>query len=93
MGDLILTTTGELSRNNAFGIEIAKGRSAEDIIRSTKSVVEGYKTTKAAHLLAEQKQINARIFTGLYQVLYQNHDPKGVIQGLMMLPPKFEDDN
>lgn len=93
MGDLILTTTGELSRNKAFGIEIAKGRSAEDIIRSTKSVVEGYKTTKAAHLLAEQKQINARIFTGLYQVLYQNHDPKGVIQGLMMLPPKFEDDN
>ena len=93
MGDLILTTTGELSRNKSFGIEIAKGRKAEDIIKATKSVVEGYKTTKAAHLLAERKHIRARIFTGLYQVLYENHDPKKVIDALMMLPPKFEDEN
>lgn len=92
MGDLILTTTGELSRNKAFGIEIAKGRKPEEIIAQTKSVVEGYKTTKAAHLLAQSKQINARIFTGLYQVLYQNHDPKEVVQALMMLPPKFDDE-
>lgn len=92
MGDLILTTTGELSRNKAFGIEIAKGRKAEEIIAHTKSVVEGYKTTKAAHLLAQSKHINARIFTGLYQVLYQNHDPKEVVQALMMLPPKFDDE-
>jgi glycerol-3-phosphate dehydrogenase (NAD(P)+) len=93
MGDLILTTTGELSRNKSFGIEIAKGRSAEEIIRKSKSVVEGYKTTKAAHLLAERKHINARIFSGLYKVLYENHSPKEVIGSLMSLPPKFEDDN
>lgn len=92
MGDLILTTTGELSRNKSFGIEIAKGRKAEDIINATKSVVEGYKTTKAAHFLAQRKHINARIFTGLYQVLYEGHDPQEVIQGLMSLPPKFEDE-
>jgi len=92
MGDLILTTTGELSRNKAFGIEIAKGRKAEDIIRSSKSVVEGYKTAKAAHFLAESKNINARVFSGLYRVLYEGHDPKEVVQALMMLPPKFEDE-
>lgn len=92
MGDLILTTTGELSRNKAFGIEIAKGRKADDIIRATKSVVEGYKTTKAAYFLAEQKGIKARIFAGLYEVLYQNADPKQVIQQLMLLPPKFDDE-
>ena len=92
MGDLILTTTGELSRNKAFGIEIAKGRKAEDIIRASKSVVEGYKTAKAAHLLAERQQISARVFSGLYRVLYEGHDPKEVIQGLMMLPPKFEEE-
>jgi glycerol-3-phosphate dehydrogenase (NAD(P)+) len=91
MGDLILTTTGELSRNKSFGLEIAKGRKAEDIIRSSKSVVEGYKTTKAAYLLAQQKQIRTRIFSGLYQVLYENHNPREVIDGLMLLPPKFED--
>jgi glycerol-3-phosphate dehydrogenase (NAD(P)+) len=92
MGDLILTTTGELSRNKSFGIEIAKGRRPDDIIRASKSVVEGYKTAKAAHLLAVRKHISARIFTGIYNVLYEGHDPKEVIQALMMLPPKFEDD-
>jgi len=92
MGDLILTTTGELSRNKTFGLEIAKGRSPEEIIKSTRSVVEGYKTTKAAHLLAEKKGVKARIFSGLYQVLYEGHDPKEVVQGLMMLPPKFDEE-
>ena len=92
MGDLILTTTGELSRNKSFGMEIARGKKAEDIIRSSKSVVEGYKTTKAAYHLAQERGIRAHIFVGLYAVLYQGHDPKEVIQGLMSLPPKFEDE-
>jgi glycerol-3-phosphate dehydrogenase (NAD(P)+) len=92
MGDLILTTTGELSRNKSFGIEIAKGRSPEEIIAHTKSVVEGYKTTKAAYFLAQKIGIRARIFSGLYEVLYNGADPKVVVQGLMMLPPKFEDE-
>ena len=91
MGDLILTTTGELSRNKAFGIEIAKGRRPEEIIAHSKSVVEGYKTTKAAYLLAQKMNIRARIFSGLYEVLYEHADPKEVLHGLMMLPPKFED--
>lgn len=92
MGDLILTTTGDLSRNKSFGIEIAKGRKAEEIIASTKSVVEGYKTTKAAYFLAQEKNIKARIFTGLYEVLYNNQNPRDVIQELMLLPPRFDDE-
>ena len=92
MGDLILTTTGDLSRNKSFGIEVAKGRKPAEIIQATKSVVEGYKTAKAAYLLAQEKGIRAHIFVGLYHVLYENHDPKEVIQGLMSLPPKFEDE-
>jgi glycerol-3-phosphate dehydrogenase (NAD(P)+) len=91
MGDLILTTTGELSRNKAFGIEIAKGKRPEEIIARTKSVVEGYKTTKAAFLLAKKMNIRARIFSGLYEVLYEDADPREVVQRLMLLPPKFED--
>lgn len=91
MGDLILTTTGELSRNKSFGIEIAKGRKPEEVIASSKSVVEGYKTTKAAYLLAKKMNIRARIFSGLYEVLYEGADPKEVVQQLMTLPPKFDD--
>jgi glycerol-3-phosphate dehydrogenase (NAD(P)+) len=92
MGDLILTTTGELSRNKTFGIEIAKGFKPDEIMARTKSVVEGYKTTKAAYLLANKMKIRARIFSGLYEVLYNNADPKLVIQALMSLPPRFDDE-
>lgn len=92
MGDLILTTTGELSRNKSFGIEIAKGRKAPEIIASSKSVVEGYKTTKAAYLLAQKMHIRARIFSGLYEVLYHDQDPRKVALEMMMLPPKFDEE-
>jgi len=92
MGDLILTTTGELSRNKSFGIELAKGRTAEEILKSSKSVVEGYKTTEAAYLLAKRMGIRARIFSGLYEVLYEGAETRDVIQQLMKLPPKFEDE-
>lgn len=92
MGDLILTTTGELSRNKSFGMELAKGRTADEIIASSKSVVEGYKTAKAAHLLAQKYNIRARIFTGLYHVLYDGLDPKEVLAELMKLPPRFDDE-
>jgi glycerol-3-phosphate dehydrogenase (NAD(P)+) len=92
MGDLILTTTGDLSRNKTFGIAIAKGRNAAEVIAASKSVVEGYKTTKAAFHLAQKKQIKTRIFSGLYEVLYLGADPREVIQAVMKLPPKFEDE-
>ncbi len=90
MGDLILTTTGELSRNKTFGIEIAKGRKAADIIAQQRTVVEGYKTTKAAYLLSQKYEIRARIFDGLYHVLYENAAPDQVIKELMKSPSKFE---
>ncbi|MFZ4712083.1 MAG: NAD(P)H-dependent glycerol-3-phosphate dehydrogenase [Bacteriovoracaceae bacterium] len=90
MGDLILTTTGELSRNKSFGIEIAKGRKPQDIIAQQRTVVEGYKTTKAAFLLSEKYEIRARIFQGLYHVLYENASPNEVIKELMKSPSKFE---
>lgn len=90
MGDLILTTTGELSRNKTFGLEIAKGRKAEEIIRSSRSVVEGYKTAKAAHFISERFEIRAQIFNGVYGVLYEELAPREVITKLMRSPSKFE---
>ncbi len=90
MGDLILTTTGGLSRNKQFGLEIASGRSPLEIINSQRTVVEGYKTTMAAHLISEKYEIRARIFNGLYEVLYNDLDPKDVVSMLMKSPAKFE---
>ncbi len=90
MGDLILTTTGELSRNKTFGIEIAKGRSALEIINSQRTVVEGYKTAKAVHLICEKYGIRANIFEGVYKVLYEEAIPGDVLKKLMNQPSKFE---
>lgn len=90
MGDLILTTTGGLSRNKMFGLEIAKGRKAKEIISSQRAVVEGYKTLLAVKKLSSKYDIHARIFSGLYDVLYNNADPKDVISHMMRLPARFE---
>lgn len=87
MGDLILTTTSSLSRNKTFGLEIAESnKSAEDIIKSKRSVVEGYKTTKAAYKLAQKYKIRAPLFVGIYDILYKNVAPKEVLKNLMTLP-------
>jgi glycerol-3-phosphate dehydrogenase (NAD(P)+) len=90
MGDLILTTTGDLSRNKQFGLDIAGGKTAEEIISSQRTVVEGYKTAKAAHLLCKKYEIRASIFNGVYSVLYEGMDPAEGIKNLMRLPSKFE---
>ncbi len=92
VGDLILTTTGEISRNKQFGIEVAKGHKPEDIIRRSRSVVEGYKTTKAAYELAKRYEIRALLFTGMYHVLYQGAEPKELMGQMMRMPSKFEDE-
>lgn len=91
MGDLILTTTSDLSRNKTFGKELAKGRKAKEIIASQRSVVEGYKTTEAAFKLAQKYHIRALLFDGMYQVLYNDVAPQDVIKKLMELPSKFTD--
>lgn len=90
MGDLILTTTGGLSRNKQFGLELAKGRSPEEIINSQRTTVEGYKTTKAVHLLSEKYEIRANIFNAAYEVLFNGKKPKEVIERLMAEPSRFE---
>lgn len=92
MGDLILTTTGDLSRNKKFGLELAKGRKAVDIINSQRNVVEGYKTAKAVHFISERYDIRANIFNGVYEVLYEGAVPEEVIKKIMGTPARFEID-
>lgn len=86
MGDLILTTTSELSRNKTFGMKLASGGNPLEIIQSQRSVVEGYKTTLAAHKLAQKYHIKTLLFDGIYQVLYKGVKPSEVIKKLMRLP-------
>jgi glycerol-3-phosphate dehydrogenase (NAD(P)+) len=90
MGDLILTTTGGPSRNRAFGLEIAKGRSVADILSEQKSVVEGVRTALAVHQLIQHYDIRARLFEAVYRVLYEEQKPKDVLREFMAMPIQFE---
>lgn len=89
MGDLILTTTGELSRNKNFGLQLAQGKDAKWIIDSQRTVVEGYKTSLAAFKLAKKFDLSVRLFDGVYSILYENLSPYKVLEELMKAPVKF----
>ncbi len=74
IGDLILTCTGPLSRNRTFGMELAKGRSAVELIHSQKAVVEGYYTIDAAYQFSRRLGVEMPITEELYRVVYEGKD-------------------
>lgn len=69
MGDLVLTCTGDLSRNRQVGLELGRGRSIADIIASMNSVAEGVKTAKAAHDLGVRVGVELPIVDAIYSVV------------------------
>lgn len=83
LGDLVLTCTGELSRNRTVGLELARGRKLEEIVGSMKMVAEGIKTTTAAVELARRCSIEMPITDQMYQMLYHGLEPREAIRRLM----------
>jgi len=83
MGDLILTCTGELSRNHYVGFELGKGRSLRTILSRMKMVAEGVRTTLSAHNLARREGVEMPISDEVYHVLYRNRSPRKAIEDLM----------
>ncbi|WP_297887002.1 NAD(P)H-dependent glycerol-3-phosphate dehydrogenase [Sulfurihydrogenibium sp.] len=90
LGDLILTATGDLSRNRKFGILIGKGYKVEDAIKEVGQVVEGYTTAKAVNKIAKEKKIELPISQMVYKVLYEGLNPKEAATMLMMRDLKTE---
>lgn len=83
LGDLVLTCTGDLSRNRAVGMGLAHGRKLDEIIRSMKTVAEGIKTTNAVVDLAKRHSVEMPISAQMFQVLHFGHAPREAIQRLM----------
>jgi len=90
MGDLILTCTGEQSRNHYVGSELGKGRSLRAILSRMKMVAEGVRTTLSAHHLARRENVEMPISEEVYQVLYKNKSPRKAIEDLMSRALKIE---
>jgi glycerol-3-phosphate dehydrogenase (NAD(P)+) len=83
LGDLVLTCTGDLSRNRAVGVELAHGRKLDEIVSSMKMVAEGIKTTNAAADLAKRCSVEMPISEQMYQMLHFGKSPREAIQDLM----------
>ena len=83
MGDLVLTCTGALSRNRQVGIELAKGRTIDDICASMQMVAEGVKTTTAALGLARRWGVEMPIAEQMQQLLDGVRSPQEAIRVLM----------
>lgn len=91
MGDLILTSYGNLSRNRLFGMELASGRRSSDIIASQKTVVEGYYTINAAYNLAQKLHVDMPITEELYRIVYENKDIESSLRDIIKREFKTED--
>lgn len=83
MGDLILTCTGELSRNRTVGFELGKGRKLPDILASLGHVAEGVRTTKSAYDLSLKLGVDMPITTEAYRVLYEDKPVQEAVRHLM----------
>ena len=83
LGDLVLTCTGDLSRNRTVGVELARGRKLDEIVNSMKMVAEGVKTTDAAVDLARRYAVEMPIVGQMYEMLHAGASPREAIRRLM----------
>jgi glycerol-3-phosphate dehydrogenase (NAD(P)+) len=90
MGDLILTCTGELSRNRSVGFALGKGRRLQDVLGEMRMVAEGVETARAAHALARREGIEMPIVAEVHAVLFEERTPAHAVRNLMLREPKPE---
>jgi glycerol-3-phosphate dehydrogenase (NAD(P)+) len=86
LGDLVLTATGDLSRNRAVGIELGRGRKLAEILAQTTMIAEGVTTCRAARQLGLRHSVDLPIAGKMYDVLYQGKDARAAIRELMERP-------
>jgi glycerol-3-phosphate dehydrogenase (NAD(P)+) len=92
MGDLVLTCTGELSRNRTVGHEMGRGRSLEDVLASLGHVAEGVKTAKSAYDLSQKLGVAMPITNEVYAVLYSGKPIAQAVKDLMARELGYEFD-
>lgn len=82
LGDLVLTCTGDLSRNRTVGIRIGKGESVADILGGMKMVAEGVRTSRAAVDLAKRTGVPMPISEQVHRILYEGKEVREAVSEL-----------
>ncbi|MFY9260716.1 MAG: NAD(P)H-dependent glycerol-3-phosphate dehydrogenase [Gallionella sp.] len=89
-GDLILTCTGDLSRNRQVGLLLAQQHGLTDILDKLGHVAEGVYTVRAVHLLAQKLNVSMPICAAVYRILYENIPTREVVDELLNRLPNWE---
>ncbi len=90
MGDLVLTCTGDLSRNRTVGVKLGQGQALSDILKEMKQVAEGVKTTRSAYDLANREGVEMPITTEVFRILYEGKCGRKAVEDLMVRDLKRE---
>ena len=90
MGDLVLTCTGDLSRNRSVGLELGRGKSLQEILAGMNMVAEGVKTTISTYQLAVKLKVSAPITEQVYKILEEGKDPRQAVTDLLHRSLKSE---
>ena len=90
MGDLILTCTGDLSRNRRVGLELARGSTLDDILRKLGHVAEGVSTAREVVSLAQRSGAEMPICEAVDALLHQGVDARAAVEKLLARDPRHE---
>jgi glycerol-3-phosphate dehydrogenase (NAD(P)+) len=90
LGDLILTCTGELSRNRTLGVALGSGKPLAEALAELPGVAEGYLTAKSAHDLAQRLGVELPITEAVYAVLHGGKPTAEAVRGLLARPVRSE---
>ncbi len=83
MGDLVLTCTGDLSRNRRVGVELGRGRTIDEILDGMSEVAEGVRTARSAYNLAKREGTEMPIGDQVYKILYEGKQASAAMADLM----------
>ncbi|MCY4382235.1 MAG: NAD(P)-dependent glycerol-3-phosphate dehydrogenase [Nitrospinae bacterium] len=90
MGDLVLTCTGDLSRNRTVGVRLGQGEPLQKILESMTAVAEGVSTAPAAVGLADEYGVEMPICREVHAVLFEGRNPGDAVRDLMARPLRAE---
>lgn len=90
MGDLVLTCTGDLSRNRTVGLALGRGQKLDDVLAGMTQVAEGVRTAKSVHDLAAKLGVDMPLHEAVYRILYEGLSPRAALQALTARELKSE---
>ncbi len=82
-GDLVLTCTGDLSRNHTVGKKIGEGMKLKEVLENMRMVAEGVKTARSVYNLSRRLGVEMPISHAVYQILHEDLAPKDAVFKLM----------